>query len=40
LGMEKRAIADAKTMLAGINTMGDETKTMAGDSLPLAKKQR
>jgi hypothetical protein len=28
------------TTLAGITTMGDETKTMAGDSLPLAKKQR
>jgi hypothetical protein len=36
----KSAIADAKTMLAGITTMVDETKTMVGDIKTFAKRQR
>jgi hypothetical protein len=36
----ERAIADAKTILAGIATIVDETKTILEDALPLAKKQR
>jgi hypothetical protein len=32
-------IADTKTLLVGgITTMVDETKTMVGDTLPLAKR--
>jgi hypothetical protein len=36
----KSAIADAKTMLAGITTMVNETKTMVGDMKPFTERQK
>jgi hypothetical protein len=35
-----RSENNAKAMVAGITTMVDKTKTMVGDPLPLAKRQK